>query len=47
MARIDEQLVQLHRMRAVLTELASSCREQDLTGECPILRTLEEEAPDL
>jgi Hg(II)-responsive transcriptional regulator len=41
-ARIDEQLVHLQRMRTMLTELAASCRRQDLTGDCPIMNVLEE-----
>ena len=41
-ARIDEKLLQLHRIRDALTQLVMACRTQDLTGECPILHALEE-----
>lgn len=40
-ARIDEKVDQLTRMRAVLTQLAAACQRQDLTGDCPILHALE------
>jgi len=43
-ARIDEKVDQLNRMRAVLTHLAASCRRRDSTDECPILQALEEPA---
>jgi Hg(II)-responsive transcriptional regulator len=43
-ARIDEKLAQLHRIRDALTRLVTACRRQDLTGECPILHALEESA---
>jgi Hg(II)-responsive transcriptional regulator len=42
MARIDEKVRQLTRMRAVLGDLATACQRQDLTGDCPILHALEE-----
>ncbi len=41
-ARIDEKVDHLNRMRVVLTDLASACRRQDLIGDCPILQALED-----
>lgn len=41
-ARVDEKLTQLRRIREALTQLVAACRRQDLTGECPILHALEE-----
>jgi DNA-binding transcriptional MerR regulator len=39
--RIDAKIADLQRMRAVLSRLASACRRQHLTGDCPILNALE------
>ncbi|HWZ58676.1 MAG TPA: heavy metal-responsive transcriptional regulator [Gemmatimonadaceae bacterium] len=41
-ARIDEKVDHLTRMRAVLGRLATACQRQDLTGDCPILHALED-----
>lgn len=45
MARIDDKLAELTRMRAALAELAEHCRHKRPTEECPILDALEEETP--
>ena len=40
-ARIDSKIADLKRMRTVLARLATACRRQHLTGDCPILTALE------
>ncbi len=41
LARIDEQVEQLHQIRRALSSLVDACRKQEPTGDCPILETLE------
>lgn len=41
LARIEEKIRQLDRMRAVLRDLVGACRERRTTEECPILEALE------
>jgi DNA-binding transcriptional MerR regulator len=40
-ARIDEKLAELARMRTVLVELTTQCRQQGGAGDCHILQALE------
>lgn len=40
-ARIDEQVAQLTRMRGALSSLIGACERQEPTGECPLLEALE------
>ena len=38
--RIDERIAHLRHVRDTLAQLIDACREQHLTGECPILHAL-------
>lgn len=40
-ARIDAKMAELVRMRTILVELTSECRERSVVGDCPILLALE------
>jgi DNA-binding transcriptional MerR regulator len=40
-ARVDQQLVALRRMRRVLVRLAGACRSRAPTGDCPVLHAIE------
>lgn len=42
-ARIEEQMRELERMRGALRRLVEACRNREPTGECPILEDLEVE----
>lgn len=42
-ARIEEQMQELERMRVALRRLVEACRKREPTGECPILEDLEVE----
>jgi DNA-binding transcriptional MerR regulator len=44
-ARVDQQLVALKRMRAALLRLAEACRSRTPTGPCPILSAIERNGP--
>jgi DNA-binding transcriptional MerR regulator len=39
--RIDKRIADLRQIRSVLARLAAACRRQHLTGDCPILQTLD------
>jgi len=40
-ARVDQQLVALRRMRTVLVRLAEACQSRAPTGACPVLSAIE------
>ncbi len=40
-ARVDERLRDLRRMRAALSDLVEACRSRTNSGECPILSALD------
>ena|SRR5579862_9355806 len=40
-ARIDAKMAELERMRTILVELTSECRQRDIAAECPIILALE------
>ena len=40
-ARLDQQLDELHRMRRALARLADACRSKHATDECPLLDAIE------
>jgi MerR family mercuric resistance operon transcriptional regulator len=42
-ARIEEKITQLERMRGTLRELAAACKARAPSSECPILEALEQE----
>jgi len=42
--RIDRQMSELDGMRRALAELRRACETETPTGECPILKTLEEDS---
>jgi len=41
LARVEEKVRQLDRMRAILRDLVGACQERRTTEECPILEALE------
>lgn len=43
-AEVDKKIARLQAIRAVLSELSAACPGAAPTSECPILRTLEDEA---
>ena len=42
LADIEAKIQLLQRMKETLSELVKACEENQLTGECPILKTLDE-----
>lgn len=40
-ARVDDRLGDLQRMKAALSDLVEACRAGTDSGECPILRALD------
>jgi Hg(II)-responsive transcriptional regulator len=42
-ARIEEKITQLERMRGALHDLAAACRARESSSDCPILEALEQE----
>ncbi len=45
-ARLDQQLADLQRMRAALSRLADACGSQHATDQCPLLDAIEPQADD-
>jgi MerR family transcriptional regulator, copper efflux regulator len=44
-ARVDQQLIALKRIRAVLVRLTAACRSRTSTGQCPVIAAIEGDAP--
>ena len=42
-ARIEEKITQLERMRGALHDLAAACRAREPSSDCPILEALDQE----